>query len=274
MNNTISVLLGAVQGIAEFLPVSSTAHTMIFSQLFGGISENSAGQDAFYVFLNLGTLLALMIFFRRDIEKLFFGTFDLIFLKKTENRENVITLILASLPVIIIFGIIEILSLRSAMQFFGPQVTIGTMLFLFSIVMYICDQKSTEKTQVTRKDMILTGVAQLLSIIPGVSRLGICMSAMRYLGYSRLESFHASMILSIPPTAGACFLSFLKIFKNEIAVDWISVVIGCTTAFLLGLVTLKFVDWFLQKFTLLPLVIYRIVVGALVLIVSYVSCVG
>ena len=91
------------------------------------------------------------------------------------------------------------------------------------------------------------------------------MSAMRYLGYSRLESFRASMILSIPPAAGACFLSFLKIFKNGISIDGISVMIGCATAFFFGLITLKLVEWFLQKFTLLPLVIYRIIVGIIVL---------
>ena len=260
----LSAFLGAVQGITEFLPVSSTAHIMIFLHLFG-FSENSAAQDAFYVFLNIGSLLALTIFYRTEIAKLFFGSFDLIFLKKTENREKVITLILASLPVIVVFGIIEMLSLRAAMQFFGPKATIGSMLILFSIVMYICDQKPTEKTQATRKDMILSGVAQLLSIIPGVSRLGICMSAMRYLGYSRLESFRASMILSIPPVAGACCLSFLKIFKNHIDVDWLSVVIGSAAAFFFGVVTLKFVEWFLKKFTLLPLVIYRIIVGIIIL---------
>ncbi len=79
MNNVVSAFLGAIQGVTEFLPVSSTAHTMIFAQLFSECSANSAAQDAFSVFLNIGSLLALTVFYRTEIAKLFFGTLDLFF---------------------------------------------------------------------------------------------------------------------------------------------------------------------------------------------------
>ena len=194
--------------------------------------------------------------------KLFLGGIDFIFFKKSDNCELFLTLFLSSLPVFIIFGIAEIIfdfKLES-------PIVLALSMIIFAIILYFCDQKPTEKNKVNRYDSILTGIAQVISLIPGVSRLGACLSMMRYRGYSRTEAFRYSMILSIPPVVGACFLKFLKIALGKIIIsNWCSVFIGCFSAFIFGLIILHFVNLFLKKFTLLPLVIYRIFFGILIL---------
>lgn len=258
MSTAEAIFLGAIQGISEFLPISSTAHVILFSKLFG----ISMPDPAFFIFLNIGTLLALIFYYFRDVWKLFLGGIDFIFFKKSDNCELFLTLFLSSLPVFIIFGIAEIIfdfKLES-------PIVLALSMIIFAIILYFCDQKPTEKNKVNRYDSILTGIAQVISLIPGVSRLGACLSMMRYRGYSRTEAFRYSMILSIPPVVGACFLKFLKIALGKIIIsNWCSVFIGCFSAFIFGLIILHFVNLFLKKFTLLPLVIYRIFFGILIL---------
>ena len=258
MNISEAIFLGMIQGISEFLPISSTAHVILFSKLF----KISIPDSAFFIFLNIGTLLALIFYYFHDVWKLFLGALDFIFLKKTNNRELFLTLFLSSLPVFIIFGIAEIIF---DFKLEAPLILASSMI-IFAIILYFCDQKPTTKTNVNRRDSILTGIAQVASIIPGVSRLGACLSMMRYCGYARIEAFRYSMILSLPPVVGACFLKFLKVAIGKIVIsDWNLIIFGCISAFIFGLLTLNLINFFLKKFSLLPLVIYRIFFGFLLL---------
>lgn len=253
-----ALLLGAIQGITEFLPVSSSAHLLVIPKLLGLPYQGKA----FDIFLNLGSLLAILVFFRSAFFSMLFGFKDFVINRKSQNRYFFMTLFWSSLPTIVIFGIVEI--------FFSVEINstivMGISMIVFAVVLYLCDARQSAELKITRTDSILTGIAQTMSLIPGVSRLGACLSMMRYLNYTREDSFKYSMILSIPPVTGACFLKLLKILSSGTqSIEWEMVGLSCLASFAFGLITLKMMCKFLRKFTLFPIVIYRIIFGLLLL---------
>ena len=248
-----SIILGAIQGVTEFLPVSSTAHTALFQNIF---SLHYFGRN-FDILLNLGTLLALVLYFFRDFLRIFFGGFNFICNKRSQNRDFFLMILLANLPTIILFGILEFLEVKVTSAKLAAVNLVG-----FGIILYLCDQKPLNKKEFSLKDAMKVGTAQTLSFLPGVSRLGICLSMCRYLGYDRQKSFKFSMLLSIFPVTGACCLKLLKIFtKNTSVISLIHVIAGIVSALVFGMVSVYIVDKFLKKHTFTPIVIYRIIFG-------------
>lgn len=257
MNLLDSVCLGVVQGITEFLPVSSTAHTALCEKIF---SFHAFGKS-FNVLLNIGTLLALMVFYYKDSLKLIFGGFNFICNSKTENRDFFLIILLSNLPLIIVFGFLEFMDIDIS----STKIT-AVNLVIFAIVLYLCDRTPETKSEFTLKDGMLVGIAQLLSFMPGVSRLGICLSMSRYLGYNRRESFKFSLILSIIPVMGACLLKLLKMFlKTGVEFFWLEAISGIFAAFVMGMVSISVIDSFFKKHTFLIFVVYRIAFGVFVL---------
>jgi undecaprenyl-diphosphatase len=251
-----SIILGAVQGITEFLPVSSTAHTTLCQKMF---SLHHFGRD-FNILLNLGTLLALIIYFFRDFLKIFFGGINFICNKNSKNRDFFLMILLANLPTIVLFGFLEFLDVKVTSAKLAVVNLIG-----FGILLYLCDRKPTDKKEFSFADAMKVGFAQMLSFFPGVSRLGICLSMCRYLGYSRRASFKFSMLLSIFPVMGACFLKSLKILtKNSSVIFSVHIISGVISAFVFGIISVYIIDRFLKKHTFTPIVIYRIIFGLLV----------
>ncbi len=289
-----SIILGAVQGITEFLPVSSTAHTALCQKIF---SLHHFGRD-FDILLNLGTLFVLMIYFFRDFWKIFLG--GLVCLDAYQNRLHLpkklrtisegtifgqpffryrlrfpwngscsekennavffVIIFLANLPTIILFFFLSCLNVK----IISVKLT-AINLIVFGIILYLCDQKPTDKKDISAKDAIKVGFAQMLSFFPGVSRLGICLSMCRYLGYGRRESFRFSMILSIIPVAGACTLKLTEIYKKGVVgFSCIEALAGIVSAFIFGIISVFVVNKFLKKHTLTPIVIYRIIFGIFV----------
>lgn len=248
-----SIILGAVQGITEFLPVSSTAHTKLCGKLF---SLHSFGKD-FDILLNLGTLIALMVYFYRDCLKLFFGGLNFLCNKRSKNRDFFLMVFLANIPAIAIFGILEFAGIGISSTKLS-----AVNLIVFGIILYLCDKKPSSKKEFSLSDATKIGIAQVLSFFSGVSRLGICLSVCRYLGYNRRESFKFSMLLSIFPIAGACSLKLLKILtENSIEFSSSEAMAGTISAFVFGMFSVYAVDKFLKKHTLTAIVIYRIIFG-------------
>ena len=247
-----SIILGAVQGITEFLPISSTAHITLCQKIF---LLHHFGRN-FDILLNLGTLSALIIYFFRDFLKIFFGGLNFICNKKSKNRDFFLMILLTNLPPIVSFGILEFFSIKVTSVKLAAINLVG-----FGFVLYLCDQKPTNKKDFSLKDAIKIGIAQMLSFLPGVSRLGICLSMCRYLGYDRRESFKFSMLISIFPVAGACLLKLLKFTKNASVISSVYMVAGVISAFVFGMISLYIVSRFLKKHTFTPIVIYRIIFG-------------
>jgi undecaprenyl-diphosphatase len=200
-----------------------------------------------------------MFFYRRYIGELLCGLRDLLVAHKTKDRDFLITIIVSNIPVIVIFGIAEIVF---AINITSIIIMCAAMI-VFSIVLWLCDRNPQQMSgPITMKHGILVGIAQVLSIIPGVSRLGSCLSMTRYLGYSRQESFRYSMLMSLVPVFGAIVLKLLKVFYGKIIIeDWNIVFIGGLFTFIFGIITLRFMDSFLKNHTLLLIIIYRIMFG-------------
>lgn len=256
-----SVCLGIIQGITEFLPISSSAHLLIFSKFLGLPNQ----RYSFDVFLNLGTLTAILVYFYPDIYKLFYGFIDLLGNKKSNNRTKFLLLFYSSLPTIIILGIMQhFLSID-----LDSPIIMAIFMIIFSLILWFCDLSPNNKKEISIKDGIIIGVAQIAAIIPGVSRLGVCLSVSRYLHYSREESFKFSMLLSVPIFLGACTLKLAKVISGEVIIEnWNMVFIGCVFSFLIGLLILYTVTSFLKKHTWLSIIIYRIIF-AMFLILHY-----
>jgi undecaprenyl-diphosphatase len=249
-------LFGALQGITEFLPVSSSAHVAICAQLSG--LPCPGGE--FGVFINAGSLLAILVVLHRQVLDIGRGGIDFICGRKTAARSFFLMFALSSLPVMAVYAVGTALRIR-----IESVKVLSVLLIVFGVVLYLCDRSRIRKRNISAGDSMLTGLAQSLSFIPGVSRLGICMSAMRYLGYSREDSFRYSIMLYIPPVSAACCAQLAKNIVEGTGENVSMGLIGLTSSFVFGVIFLPQVLKFLQKHNLLPIVIYRILFGALLL---------
>lgn len=249
-----AIILGIIQGITEFLPVSSSAH-LIFASKVMGLTKQCYTFD---MCLNFGSFLAIIVFFREDIWKLIRGLFNC----SKEDRNFFSIWFISSVPAIVIFFIVD---LFLDIQFKSP-ILLASTLISFGIILYLCDLRDENKSTISMKNGILIGLVQTLCIIPGVSRLGASMSISRYLNYSRSESFRFSMLLSIPLVSGALLITLLKVVRGKMIIeDWSLLFIGCLFSFLFGLLSLRVVTNFIEKHTLLAIVIYRVIFGISVL---------
>lgn len=243
------IILSAIQGITEFLPISSSAHLILLSKYLNFNNENLTLD----ISLHLGSLLAVIYFFKKEIFTFF------------ENRSLFIKIILASLPTFIIgFFIVK---LNIIEQIRNIQIIAFTTI-IFGILLYISDRSEQKKNSVSLlnlKDSIYIGLLQVLSLIPGVSRSGITITAARFLNFSRIESAKISFLLSIPTLFAVSSYNILKIVELNNLQLTIENLGGLFLAFIFSLLTLKYFLNFLKRFSLLFFVIYRVFLGILII---------
>jgi undecaprenyl-diphosphatase len=244
------IILGIVQGIAEFLPISSNAHLIMVEQLLDYHNHNEILNLVFH----LGSLLAIITYFFSELLGL---------LKKPKMIFNIIA---ATIPVIIIGYFVHKFRLINY-EYFSIKI-IAITLIVFGIILFISDKINHSKIlykDLNLKSSLIIGLFQIISLIPGVSRSGITLTAGRFLGYSRFEAAKFSFFLSIPTTAGACFLGVLDLIKtNNSDLNYIAI-IGFVTSFLSSYLTIKFFLSFISKFNLNIFIYYRIILGVFIL---------
>ena len=246
------LILSAVQGISEFLPISSSAHLIIFSNLY----ELKTSSLLIDISLHLGSLLAIIFFFRKDL-------FDL------KNNQKLLSLIIVgSIPLIIFGYILHTTELIDLLR--NIKIIAWTTLF-FGIILYFADQKKINQnlsTNLNIRSIIFIGLFQILALIPGVSRAGITITAARFLNFNRVDSGKISFLLSIPALAGASFLGIKDVFNESIEVNYI-VSIAVILSFLFSYTTVKFFLNYLNKFSLNIFVIYRIIISLTLFAIIY-----
>jgi len=245
------IILGIVQGIAEFLPISSNAHLIMVEQLLDYHNHNEILNLVFH----LGSLLAIITYFFAELLGL---------LKKPKMIFNIIA---ATIPVIIIGYFVHKFRLINY-EYFSIKI-IAITLIVFGIILFISDKINHSKIlykDLNLKSSLIIGLFQIISLIPGVSRSGITLTAGRFLGYSRFEAAKFSFFLSIPTTAGACFLGVLDLIKtNNSDLNYIAI-IGFITSFLSSYLTIKFFLSFISKFNLNIFIYYRVILGVFILL--------
>ena len=251
--NIIEVLiLSAIQGISEFLPISSSAHLILVSSLY----EFKSSSLLIDISLHLGSLVAIVFYFKEEL------------LNINKNKRSISLIIIGSIP-LIIFGYILyttglIYSLRNIE-------TIAWTTLIFAIVLYISDKTRFDKkisTNLNIQSILFIGIMQILSLIPGVSRAGITITAARILKFNRVDSSKISFLLSIPALAGASILSLKDIFNQPTEFNYL-VLIAIVSSFIFSFLTVKYFLIFINKFSMNSFVIYRILIALVLFSLIY-----
>ena len=251
--NIIEVLiLSAIQGISEFLPISSSAHLILVSSLY----EFKSSSLLIDISLHLGSLVAIVYYFKEEL------------LNINKNKRLISLIIIGSIP-LIIFGYVLyttglIYSLRNIE-------TIAWTTLIFAIVLYISDKSRFDKkisTNLNIQSILFIGIMQILSLIPGVSRAGITITAARILKFNRVDSSKISFLLSIPALAGASVLSLKDVFEQSIQFNYL-VVIAIISSFIFSFLTVKFFLIYINKFSMNAFVIYRIIIALILFSLIY-----
>ncbi len=256
MNIFEIVVLGLVQGLTEFLPVSSSAHLILFPRLLGW-QDPGLEVDAI---LHLGTLVAVLIYFKQDL-------LDLL---KPAQRRLLLAILLATLPAVLVgFG---------AKDFLGTQILRSTQsviitLIVGSVIMLIADyrakrlEQGTHQAKMTTCDLntyqvFFVGCMQALALLPGISRSGATISASVFMGLKREEAARFAFLLGVPAIAGAALLSCKDLFEayqsSSGLIDPWFLLLGLVSSFLSGYFAIDFLIRFLKSSSLLPFVIYRL----------------
>ena len=246
------LILSAIQGISEFLPISSSAHLIIVSSLY----DLKASSLLIDISLHLGSLLAIIFFFRKDL-------FDL-----KHNQKLLKLIIIGSIPLIIFGYILHSTELIHHLR--NIEVIAWTTLF-FGIILYFADQRKNDQnisSNLNLRSIIFIGLFQILALIPGVSRAGITMTAARFLNFNRVESGKISFLLSIPALAGASFLGLKDLQNVSIEIN-ILIITAIILSFLFSYLTVKFFLNYLNKFSLNIFVAYRIIIGLILISIIY-----
>jgi len=245
-------ILSAVQGISEFLPISSSAHLILISSFFE-LKTNSLLID---ISLHLGSLIAIVFYFRKDL-------FDL-----NNNRKYLNLILFGSIPLLIFGYILHSSELIYLLR--NIKIIAFTSLF-FGIILFFSDQAKTEKnisTNLDFKSIIFIGLFQILALIPGVSRAGITLTAARFLKFNRVDSGKISFLLSIPALAGASFLGLQDLINQPLEINYL-IIFAIILSFLFSFITVKFFLNFINKFSLNIFIIYRILLSLILFGIIY-----
>jgi undecaprenyl-diphosphatase len=251
--NIIEVLiLSAIQGVSEFLPISSSAHLILVSSLY----EFKSSSLLIDISLHLGSLFAIIYFFREEL------------LDIKNNKRLLSLIVLGSIPLIIVGYILYstgfIYNLRNI------KVIAWTTL-IFGIILYIADKSRFDKkisSNLNLRSILFISLFQILSLVPGVSRAGITITAARILRFNRFDSSKISFLLSIPALGGASFLGLKDLLNQSVEFSYL-VVIAIIASFIFSFITVKFFLIYINKFSMNAFVIYRIIIALILFVVIY-----
>ena len=254
MLSSIEILiLSAIQGISEFLPVSSVAHLVLISKYYAFANQNLLID----ICLHLGSLIAIIIYFRNDL-------FHFI-----KNKDFLIKIAIGTIPIIPVGYILYQTKLIDQLR--NIEV-IGWMSLIFGILLYISDKSKVTKkidTEFTNKSAVFIGLFQVLALIPGVSRSGITITSGRMLGFNRFDSTKISYFLSIPALAAASIIGIYNIHREGSTELNFLAIIAVIFSFIFSYITIAVFINFIKKFSLNIFIIYRIILSLLILGVVY-----
>lgn len=260
------LLIALIQGITEFLPVSSSGHLILLPSL-SGLDDQGQVID---VAAHVGTLAAVILYFWPDVRLALGGLLRLLRGKiDTQGAFLALCLIIATVPVIVIGLILKLTGLSDAMR--GIAV-IGWAMIIFGVVLYWADQTGpTEKTAAgwTLKDALKMGLWQAVALIPGTSRSGITITAGRMLGYTRTDAARLAMLMSIPTIIASAALLGLDVISTGDTGEMRDIAIVIVMSFGAALLALTLMMRLLRSVSFTPYVIYRIGLGVILLWIAY-----
>lgn len=256
------LILSLIQGLTEFLPVSSSGHLVLLPHLFGWQNQGLEMDVA----LHVGTLTAVLIYFWSDVWQMVthFMRYCIGGFRKADFNDQVrlaLSLVVATLPAIVFGFILKKMGLNEMRQI--P--VIASTSIIFALVLFATDRFGAQKkdlNQITLGRGLLIGFGQAIALIPGVSRSGICISTALALGFTRVAAARFAFLMSIPSILGAATLTAYDAIKDNNPVIWGDIGLGIFFSSLAGLAAIHFMLKFLANHSLTIFVVYRIILGA------------
>ncbi|MEY3856336.1 MAG: hypothetical protein RJA45_806 [Actinomycetota bacterium] len=265
MDITIAILLGVVQGLTEFLPISSSAHVQLTQSLIH-LNYDKASLTAFIATIQLGTEAAVLLFFWKDIVRIVGAWLKSGFSKKPSQDALMGWLvIIGSIPVVVA-GLLFKKYIETDLRNLW---VIATTLIIFGIILGVADsigKRTKPIEELTPSHGLLFGLGQMLAVIPGVSRSGGTITVGLLLGYTREAAARYSFLLAIPAVLASGLYEFAGTFGDLQASDLIATVVATVISFVVGLLVIKFFLNYLGKRSFAPFVFWRILVGVAIFI--------
>ena len=266
MTNLHIMLLSILQGLTEFLPVSSSGHLILFSK-FTTFPDQGLALD---VAVHVGSIIAVMIYFSETIWEMVRGVIKTWFIPNFKNPGSKLAwlIVIGTIPAVIA----GMFLVENGTDELRNARLIGWTMLSFGIILYIADKVGMTIRKIdhlTPLDAILIGLAQCLALIPGTSRSGITITMGRFLGLERREAAKFAMLLSIPTIAGAGALVGWELYQQGNLTEIMYAMDGITYSFIASIISIYIIMWWLKKSTFLPFVIYRLCLGSYLLLDSY-----
>ncbi len=263
------VVIAIVQGITEFLPISSSGHLLILPSLTGWQDQGLATD----IMVHVGSLAAIIVYFWRDVLNLLAGGLDLLRLRMSDNARMALYIALGTIPAVAFALVLKKTGLLDAIRAdTGLKLqVVAWNAIIFGVLLYAADRFGARRKvmeNMTLSPALTIGVAQALALIPGTSRSGITMTAARALGFKRPEAARFSFLLGMPAIAGAGLLTFLEAQSagTQITPDqwW-----AAGFSFLASIAAIAFLMALVKRISFLPFVLYRLALGVVLLAIAY-----
>ena len=251
-------VLAIVQGITEFLPISSSGHLALVPAL-GDWPDQGLAMD---VAVHVGTLLAVMLYFWRDVASAALGCLQLLGGRSTPSSRLAFYLIVSTIPLVVVGGL---LASTGFDEYLRSVEVIGWASIIFGVILFLADRMGMtlrRMEHMTAGNAVAIGLAQVLALIPGTSRSGITMTAARFLGFEPQAAAHFSMLMAIPAILAAGAVKSRELYESGQLTLGSDTVIAATLAFVTALGSIAVLMFWLRRAGFTPFVVYRIVLGA------------
>ena len=257
-----TVILALLQGLTEFLPISSSAHLILPAQLLGWADQGLA----FDVAVHVGTLLAVVLYFRHDLKRMASAwSVSLTTRQQSDDSRLAWFVVIATIPA----GLAGLLCGGLVENYLRSTLVIALTTLIFALALWLVERSGRHERVIaalTLRDALCIGAAQMLALIPGTSRSGVTIMMGLALGLTRTAAARFSFLLSIPVILLAGFFKVVELIQSSGSVLWMPLLLGTLVAFLSAYLC---IDWFLkvlEKIGLLPFVIYRLFLGVILLV--------
>ena len=266
-----SFFLGVIQGVTEFLPISSTAHLKVIPYFLGwsdpGVSISAS--------LQLGSAIAIVFYFRNDLASIINSFPDILIKRNLNNNDNsklLIYIFVASIPILIVGILIKLFWNDFSNSYFRGFYSIAVVSILMALLLAIAEKYSAKKKffkDIELRDIILLGFSQTLAIFPGVSRSGVTLTSALFSGIERQTAARLSFLVGIPAISISGFVELFTLFYTSSAMDFLPIIIGITSSFFSSIIAIDFLLMFLAKSNTLVFVYYRLAFGVIILTTLY-----
>jgi undecaprenyl-diphosphatase len=256
------IVLAIIQGITEFLPISSSAHLILAPLVVDGWDDQGPLID---IAAHVGSLIAVLIYFRSETGMLFRGGIDAVRLKQSDDRKLFFFIAAATIPLLVAAGAIVA---TGALDYLRTPVAIGVASIVFGALLWHGDTKTASFEglgRITWREAMLIGAAQALALIPGASRSGVTMTAARYLGWTREEAARFSMLLAIPAISALGLFAAIEMVREGASATMSAAAIVAVLSFLTAYASIAALMALTRRISFAPFAIYRILMGILLL---------